>query len=142
MNSTKSIILLIISFLITISCNEGVNILLSGIYVADYDIGGGTYRTTFEFVDSLFEKNFYFIDEDELVWRCKGKYEIKNGKLFREKRICEFLRAEEPLSPESYPDITSNIKSLTDSSFSIYLNKGGNSVPDTSLWLHFKKHHK
>lgn len=140
MFSIKHTILAIILFFIIICSNDkDENIHFSGNYVVDYDVGGGTYRTTFEFTDSLFEKKFYFVDEEELVWQCKGKYEIINSKLTRNERICEFLRSEDPQLPESYPVITSNIKNITDSSFTIYLNKGENSIPDTSLWLVFKK---
>lgn len=139
MNSLKFNILLVLLFSFSICSNQGEKIKINGIYVADYDVGGGTYRTTFTFADSLYKKEFYFMDEDELVWRCAGLYKLDNKNLIRKNRICEFLRSEEPQPPKSCDDIISTIKNITDSSFSLLLKKDENSVPDTTLWLEFIK---
>lgn len=111
----------------------------TGTYNAIYTIGGATYRTTFSLQDSGYTKEFYFLDEDELISRCAGEYRISKTTLYRTDRTCQFLRAEEPDAPENHADAETKIKSVTDSSFTLFLNKEDTAVPDTALWLTFVK---
>lgn len=119
------------------SCGDDNRTALKGRYVGNFDVGDATYQTSFLFHDSTFTKEFSFVDEDELIWRCTGTYALDGEFFLRTRRVCEFLRAEEPDLPESYTDVTSTFKEMTDTSFVLCFEKDDNSVPDTSLCVRF-----
>ena len=135
----KFTILLTIIATAIVACSQPGPTKLQGEYKAEYAVGGGAYRTSFTFFDSTYFMEFFFTDEEELVWRCNGSYSIAGNILFRRERRCEFLRSEEPQGSISCGDLKSEIQNLTDTSFTIHLDKIDNGVPDTSLWLKFKK---
>lgn len=138
MKNLKSFLLTIITVGSTLVCSQNPKV-LQGTYSAEYAVGGGSYKTVFIFSDTTYIKKVFFIDEEELIWVCKGTYELSKSKLSRMNRTCEFRRAEEPQDPVGYEDDETSIESVTDSSFLIYLDEKEHATPDTSMWIRFDK---